>query len=364
MGNGTKLNQKQLTLIIVNLLVVKMIFVFTRYLFKTSGNAAWIEAVYITAIAAVFLELSFWFYKFTGNRSIIQLSESIGGIPLKIIVSLLAVLIIVINVGSEMRTFAESVKIILLPNAKIEFIMILFALAVGIGSFCGLEAIAIINTLYFPFCLFFLTVLGIMLFRDYNINNLLPIMGLGVKNVFVKGISDVSCFSDILALNLLLPYCEDIKIVKKSGRRAIIAGGLVIVLLCLTYGMVYPYPFSSEFLLTTYQMSRMVRAGEYFQRFEAFFEFIWAIMQLIYSSIYIFLICDVLTQAFKLRYYKPLIPCVIAAISILAFEPASIVDFLEISGRFRRILFPAAFLLPILIPLVYTVKIKKKGTEK
>lgn len=355
MNKSVRLNQKQLTLIITNLLVVKMIFVFTRYLFKTSGNAAWIEAIYITIISMAFLEMSFLFYRYTGNRSIIQLSESIGGIPLKLIVSLAAAAVIGVNVGSEMRTFAESVKIILLPNEKIEYIMILFAVAVGIGSFCGIEAIAVINTLFFPWCLFFLGLLMIMLFKDYDINNLLPVLGLGEKNIFISGISDASCFSDILALNLLLPYCDDIKSVKQGGRKAVLIGGIVITLLCLTYGMVYPYPYSSEFLLVTYQMSRMVRIGEYFQRFEAFFEFVWAIMQLIYASIYIFIICDTLAQGFKLKNYKSLMPCIIAVLSILAFEPASIVDFLEISGRFRRILFPAAFLLPIVLPAVYMI---------
>ena len=362
-GMNAKLNERQLTLIILNLLVVKMIFIFTRYLFKTSGNAAWIEAVYITVIAFFLLEISFCFYRYTGCRSIIQISESVGGMPLKIITALLVFVVFFVNVGTEMRTFAESVKIILLPNAKIEYIMILFAIAVGIGCYCGINAIATINTLYFPLCLFFLGTLGIMLVKDYNINNILPIFGTGVKNIFFRGITDVSCFGDVLALNLLIPYCDDIKTVKKSGRKAVLIGGFVLTMLCLAYGLIYPYPYSGEFLLTTYQMSRMVRVGEYFQRFEAFFELIWAIMQLLYSSIYVFLICDIIAKTFKLKNYQPIVSCVIIFIAIMAFEPASIVDFLNISGTFRQSVFPLAFILPVLIPMLYKIT-KRKRIDK
>jgi len=59
MKEKIRLNQKQLTMLMANLLIVKIIFAFPRNLFKTSGNAAWIEAIYLTAIAAILLEVTF-----------------------------------------------------------------------------------------------------------------------------------------------------------------------------------------------------------------------------------------------------------------------------------------------------------------
>lgn len=355
-----KLNERQLTLIILNLLVVKMIFIFTGYLFKTSGNAAWLEAIYITAAAFVLLELSFAFCKYTGCNSIIRISESVGGQFFKTITAFLVFAVLFVNVSTEMRTFSESVKIILLPDLKTEYIMILFAIAVGIGSCCGITAVATVNALYLPVCLFFLGVLGIMLIADYNVNNILPIFGTGAKNIFVGGIADISCFGDIIALNLLLPYCDDIKTAQKCGRKAVLTGGIILMLLCLAYGLIYPYPYSADFLLTAYQMSRMVRIGEYFQRFEAFFELVWAIMQLLYSSIYIFLICDTFSKTFKLKNYKIIVPCSIIITVTASLEPSSVAEFLDISGRFRKAVSPIAFALPIVVPLMYKMLKRKK----
>lgn len=363
MNEKVKLNQNQLTLLITNLLVVKMIFAFPRNMFKTSGNAAWIEAIYLTVIAFILLNVTFLTYSRTGNRSIIQLAEYIGKKPLKILVSLVVTVIISGFLCTEVRTFAESVKIILLPSTKIEHIMLLFAITAGIGAFYGLEALAIINAIFFPFCLFFLAVLVLWLVPNFEINNIMPLFGLGAKNIFGQGLTNLSCFGDILALNLLLPYCDNIEMVKKSGRASVLIAGAMLLSITLAYGLLYPYPHSSDFLLTAYQLSRMVRAGEYFQRFEALFELVWTGTHLLYSAIYIYIICTVLKDGFKLKYTKPIIPCVVIILAMISFEPSSIIDLLSVSSKIKQMFFPFAYILPILIPVIFALK-RRNSNEK
>lgn len=357
-------NTRQLTLLASNLLITKMIFAFPRFLFKTSGNAAWIQAIYMSLLAYILFSASVCFFRSTGNRSILQLAESIGKAPLKILVSLIVATIIVTNVSTEIRTFAESVKIILLPKTKIEFIMIFFAFTVSLGALSGFGSLATVNALFFPFCLFFLGVLVVMLFPSYSINNIFPVFGTGVKDIFIDSFKDMYCFTDLIVLNLLLPYCKDIEIVKTSGRRAIFIAGSILTLICLAYGLSYPYPYSAEFLLIPYQLSRMVRAGEYFQRFEALFEFVWTVTQLLYSAIYVVILCNVFSNTFKLRSYKALIPCVVSALCLLAFLPDSVVNLLDKAYIFREYLAPFAYALPILIPIIYLFCAKKRKRKR
>ena len=355
MNDSLNINERQLTLLMSNLLITKMIFSFPRFLFKTSGNAAWLQAIYMSLIAYLLFALSIKFYQYTGNKSIIQLAESIGKMPFKVLVSLIVIAVIVANVGTEMRVFAESVKIVLLPRTKMEYIMILFALTVILGALCGFGSLVTINALFFPFCLFFLGVMFISLIPSYNFNNIFPILGTGAPRIFIKGLRDMSSFSDLIALNLLLPYCKDIEMVKNSGKKSIIIAGLVLTLICICYGLTYPYPYSSEFLLVPYQLSRMVRAGEYFQRFEALFEFVWSLTQLLYTSIYVYILVSLFQNTFKLKYSKPLIPCTVVIIALLSFEPSSVVDLLDTAYTVKERLIPFAYLLPILIPLIYII---------
>lgn len=361
MTDRVNFTKRELSLLLTNLIIAKMLFSYPRFLFKTSGNAAWIEALYMSLIVFGMLLLSFLFFKYTGNRSIIELSEMVGGMFLKIVVSTLVSLIILANIATEMRMFAESVKIILLPKTQIELIMILFAITVTIGACSGLGALATINSLFLPVCLFFLAALVLFLIPAYNINNIFPIMGTGAGDVFLRSFRDMSGFSDLIALNLLLPHCSDISIVKKSGKTAVLLGGIVLFSICLSYALIYPYPYSTEFLLIPYQLSRMVRAGEYFQRFEAFFEFVWSITQLIYSSLYVFLLADIWRKTFRLRYTKPLIPCFVAIMSLISFEQSTIIEVLDTTYNFKAPLVPIAYLLPIMVPLFYIISRRDKN---
>ena len=50
MNENIKLDKNSLAIILTNLFVVKMIFAFPREMFKISGNAAWIEAIYLVLV--------------------------------------------------------------------------------------------------------------------------------------------------------------------------------------------------------------------------------------------------------------------------------------------------------------------------
>jgi len=361
MSTRINMNSRQLTFLISNLLITKMTFSFPRILFKTSGNSAWIQAIYMSLLTYIIFMFSVMCFKYSGNRSIIELAESIGKKPLKIAVSLIVAFIIIVHSATEMRTFLESAKIILLPKTKIEYMLVFFGVTILIGALCGFNSLITINALFFPFCLFFLVALVLFLIPVYDINNIFPIFGTGAKNIFVKSLLDMHCFSDILALNLLLPYIGDIKLAKSCGTRAIIISGLCLTIICLAYGLTYPYPYSTEFLLIPYQLSRMVKAGEYFQRFEALFEFVWTLTHLLYSAMYVYILCLVFQKAFNLRNSNALLPGVVALLSLICFMPSSVVELLDSSTVVKQFTAPFALILPILIPLVYKIKKGKGG---
>lgn len=98
----------------------------------------------------------------------------------------------------------------------------------------------------------------ILLIPYFNINNIFPILGNGVYSITVKGINTISLFSDILLLNILLPYCENTSEAKKSGWRAIYISATIGVVILLSYCLIYPYPVSREFMIPVYQLSRVI----------------------------------------------------------------------------------------------------------
>jgi len=363
-NKNVQISELELTYLISNLIIVKMIFSFTRGLFTESGNSAWTQAVFMSLIAVVFLVLSFLAYKITGKKTIVDIAEDVGGRALKYIVALLCIFVLLINFIIEIRMFFESIKIVLLPKTKLEIIMLLIAIAVIIGSRKGIFAIATVNAIFFPVCLVFLGFIGVFLIRNYNVNNLFPIFGEGIKNNIVGGTKNLYCFADILVLNLLMPHIRDIGEVKRSGLKALLISSITLILISLCYALCYPAARSKEFLLPIYQLTRMIKAGEYFQRFEAFFEFVFTITELLYITIYVYVISETVAKTFSVPDVR-ILPYTTVTISfLLAYEVQSVVDAIKVSGFLGMVIAPIAFFLPIILPLLYIPKKRKESLSK
>ena len=114
--------------------------------------------------------------------------------------------------------------------------------------------------------------------------------------------------------------------------------------------------------MAAYQLSRMVKAGEYFQRFEAFFEFVWSLTQLLHMSIYIWVVCDIIKNSFALANSKRLIPCVTATIGWMAFCTGSIGEMLTMSKTMIRCTYPIPYLLPVIMSLLY-MAVRRRNPE-
>ena len=164
-----------------------------------------------------------------------------------------------------------------------------------------------------------------------------------------------------MLLNILLPYCENTSEAKKSGWRAIYISATIGVVILLSYCLIYPYPVSREFMIPVYQLSRVIHLGNFFSRFEVIFQFVWSILVLIYSSIYVYALCYVWQITFDLKYYKPLILPVVIISGIVAVLPSSVVDLVKSERLENIIVYPVAFLLPILFGF-YSKKIYNKRT--
>ena len=62
MNDNFFLEKKELTCTFINLIVVKMLFTYPRVMIQNSGNAAWIQMIYVTLIAlGIFLFIDHFF---------------------------------------------------------------------------------------------------------------------------------------------------------------------------------------------------------------------------------------------------------------------------------------------------------------
>lgn len=356
----SKLKSREMTSILINLITVKMLFTYPRYIVERCLNGAWLSVAIYCVAAVLIYYLTQAAYLKTGRISILAQAEAVGGRWLKVFVGVFSIVLLMFNTAPMIRAFPEAIKTALLQNTPMLVIVSILTVGVFAGAYFGIEALARVASVFLPVAGLFILSFFLMLAPNYRINNIFPF---SFSDVFVRGSSSLSVFADILVLNFLLPYAEDMKVVKKSGITAIIIGGITGALIVLAYCLVYPYPASARFIVPMYQLARIVKIGTYFQRLESVFEFVWSISIFIYTSIYVFVMCDIFRRSFDLKHYKPLVFPMLIILLRLVFWEESYTEALRSNFIVSAVMFPVMYILPLLFSLLYMLKQKIRGRE-
>lgn len=354
MKTDIKIENREITGILINLMCVKLLLTYPRNMITISGNSAWIQGLYVTLLGFIIFWITDKIY--ASNKTILDIAEDIGGGIFKKLAAIAVIIVLVSNAAVTLRAYPESVRLVLLQNTPVLFIMSLLCVGVIIGAYNGIESICRINSLFLPLMAAILAIFFLMLIPFFDITNFAPIFGKGAGQIFAGGINSISVFSDIIVLNFLLPHCKSKKDGFKCGYRAIAATAVVMVIILFCLCGIFPESVSSEFVMPVYQLTRMLKIGDFFARFEAFFEFIWSIAMFIHSSVYLYVICNIIKEAFDLKMYKPIIIPVMIICSAAAFLPQSVAQLLNIYNNAMFIIYIFAFILPVLFGLLERIR--------
>lgn len=344
------LSNKQLTAITANAITVKMLITYPRALFALSGSAAWINVVYCTLLCALIFFAAVSVYG-TGG-SVIELSHKLGGKAAGALTSVFVFMVMGAGLVSLIRIYPEMIKLSLLQNTYTEIIILAFAAALVLGARFGIEAAARAHAVFIPLAAAAFVIFILLLIPSFDINNIFPILGKGAHGLFIKGIPTLSVFSDLLMLNILIPYMKNGNAYKTAGTRAIWIGGLCAFLITAAYGLCYVFPVSEEFLAPIYQLERLIHLSDFFSRFEAVFQFIWSVSVLLYGSIYLAVMAEVWREGFGLRHSKPLVLPTAAILTLAALIPNSLNDMTVWEYKINRWLYIPALGIPILAGII------------
>ncbi len=350
------LTSRDMSSIMINLIAVKMLFTYPRFLIERCENSAWIPILVYGAAAFGIYYITQWLYTKTGRTSILSQAEAIGGRWLKIIIGFILIAVLFVDISPMIRACPEAIKTALLQNSSMTLIVFMLVIGIIMGTYNGIEALGKAAALFLPVAGIFMLGFFLMVMPSFEINNLFPV---SFTNSIMHGTSALSVFSDIIVINILLPYCKDSSTVKKAGLSSIVISGAVGVLITISYCLVYPYPVSARFIVPMYQLSRMVNIGTFFQRLEAAFEFVWTISSLFYASVYLFILCEIFKECFDLKNYRPLIFPMVTILISFVFRRETYSDTLSDAFVNMSVIYPILYILPLIIGLAYMIKMNK-----
>lgn len=361
MHSGEKIGSYGAVSLITTLIITKALISAPSLYAKQSGPAGWLEVLLSGIFEVIILSIILKFMSQFDDMDLIDIARYTFGKVGSLIVGAGASVVFLISGAAVFRSFAELVRDTVIRGISYEAISI-FVLAAGIvAGIVGLKTQINLNGLILPGVIASLIIIALINFSRYSLSNILPLFGTGITNVAKNAVLKNSSFFELGIFLFLAPYLGGFSRVKKTCFTALIFSVLLSSVIALCYQLAVPYEAASTFALPLYQMTRMIKAGTFFQRIEPLNVFIWGGTMLLYIGICIYMAAFCHKKAFNIKDSKPLTYVFAQIICSLALIPGSETNVERIYDFLLTYSYVAYPILPLFLLIIFTAFSKKKA---
>ncbi len=331
MNNNSKLGTTQAVLFILIVMINKIILNFPKKIILDTGTGSLVNLIYIGIIVILFcLLLSKLFKKFE-TYDIVDVSEFLGGKFLKILIGIIYIAIFLLTASTVTIDFSSMLKSIYFNSSPILFILLFFLIALVVSNLIGFKSIIKANCLIMPFMLVSILLILFGTSKEFVFQRLTPILGYGYKKTFLLGTSNIFAFSGFTYLYFIMPLLKEKENFKKISIISMVISWVFLFLSVSSLLLVLPFITYTEELNSLYLITRLVKYGDFLQRTDALFIFLWILSTMSYLSIVSFFIITITKKIANITNEKPLIfpyACIILGLCLI---PTDIIDlnFLE-----------------------------------
>lgn len=363
--NATKMGTIEAILFVLIVITNKIILNLPKSIIVHCGSSAWINIIYISIFAIILTLLIVKLFKKFEGYDIFDVSNYLGGNPLKIFCGLGYLLIFIFTASLVLRDFSETLKIIYYSNSPLVFIMLFFIVGIIIGNKLGLKAIVKTNLFVMPLVIFSILIILFSSSKSFVPERLFPVLGNGIDATFISGFSNLFAYSGITYLFLIMPYLKDCKNFKKISIISTIISSIYLFLSVLCLILVFSYIAVTDESNSIYLLTRTLEFGRFFQRTDALFILLFIMSCLSYLTISLFLISDIFKKMTNIEDSKAMSYCFSVLILGLALIPSNISEVrIANSTIFKYSILYFIFGFSTLVLVLANIKKKKEDKNK
>ncbi len=323
------------------------------------GNSGWYATIISAATALVgFLFIYLLLKRFPGKDIVEIFRLTLGRFFGFLFSGVLALYMLFVAV-TRLAEFNEVLRVYVFHLSPNWYIIGIFIICIIIMSWLGLESLARFSKLLVYFMLAGFILVLAMGIQNYNLSNLYPIFGYGLKKTITTGIVRSSAYGEVIILAIFAKTFQGVKYIKKEGIISLCLSGVIIALSIFAFTLTYPYYTAKEITAPMYELATLIDYGRFVQRVEPIFLFIWIISSLISETIVFYSFIWIFCKMFRIQDKKP----VILGASVIVFAAAlmhkDILTVIFANVQFMRNYGSIVFVLPLLALII--VSIRKKG---
>ena len=361
--NTDKIGISEAISLVIIVMISHLILNLPNEILTSSLSSAPLNVIYITAIVLIFYIIIGKLFKPFHNQDILDVSEYVGGNILKNIISFIYIIHLIFISGILILSFADTLKTVYLNDMPTELICLVFILIATLANQFGFKSVSRTNAILMPFILITILIIFLSLFTDFVPQRVFPILGKGINETFISGISNIFAFGELIILFLIRPNLKNVKQSNKVGIISILLSGLFLFITVVALLLSFPFITGGEGVLSIYMITRTIQFGKFFQRVDALFILIWALTFFSYLSVIMSYTLKIVKKNIKTSKSSPLIYLIALGIFIVTLIPQNIsqIRFAENVIYKYSSLFIIFILSFVILILGYLKKKKKKG---
>ena len=356
----TKIGTIEAIFIILTVVISHSTLSLPRNLISQTKSATIINIIFLTIIAIAFAILIFKLMKNFAGSDIIDISEYLGGKKFKNIIGAIFIFHFIVCSSMLLRNFCESLQLVYFQMTDIIFILLLFIIAMCISNSLGFNVSLKANLIILPMALLSIIIIFITNFKNFDPQKMFPILGDGLYNTFILGLLNLVSFGGIILLYFIPPHLKEPQKFKKIAVTSVILTGIYILLCVSILLFIFPAFTNINEVMPLYSAARYISFGNFMQRLESIFLFIWIITVLSFICISCKFSVEIFKKMTNTKDIKPLtniFGLLILGISLLP-KSLSFITFFE-SNIYVYLTLGITFILGIGILIIANIKKKK-----
>ncbi|MCL5073257.1 MAG: spore germination protein [Actinobacteria bacterium] len=290
------------------------------------GTAGWYMTLISAFVAFLATVLLIRLLSIYPNKTLMEIYEIVYGKVVGKILSLILFASILITIVANSREFIEVMKVYDLPQSPPSYLLILLFLAVSVLAYLGLETIARFSKLMAFFLLLVYISVLVLSMKLYEPHRLFPILGYGLDTTVLSGIQRSSAYGEIIIIGVIIGSLHGLKHAKRAAYLSLIISASIITTALLAFTLAFPYYTGEEITAPIYLMATLIEYGEFIQRIEPLFFFLWNISTVISVAALFYVLIIIYAYIFELDDKRPIIIPLGIIVIFLALVPQNIVQ--------------------------------------
>ncbi|NQX64039.1 GerAB/ArcD/ProY family transporter [Paenibacillus qinlingensis] len=273
---------------------------------KSAGNDLWLSPIIGSIAGFLLVFITCKLAKKYPNQTFMQyLPAIIGSLPAKILGFLYIISLLNMS-GAVLRSYTElmlNAFLRMTPKGVIIYSMLIIC-AYAVRS--GLEIIGRAAQLFMPVVIISLIFIVALLWKDYNVMDMLPILENGLLPAIKGSIHSMTWISEFFFMSFLIPYIYDVDSISKWSTRSVI--WVVATMSGMNLFVLWLLGSSLEtFLYPILAAARYVSVADFLENIESLIVIIWVIGLFIKISLFYYVTVMAITNWLRLQNYRAIV---------------------------------------------------------